>query len=171
MRYINSTLLRDEIVTYATRPHWIIFTPGVCLLLLTLYLLYSGPGLFSVSMIMFGLPFYKLVSLVVFVVGAYSFIGAIIQYNTSEYVCTNKRIIMKTGWIRRNALEIFLDKLEAINVDQSVLGRILDYGIIIIVGTGGTADPFNYIPNPLAFRKRVQQQMENYEHPNEIDRN
>jgi uncharacterized membrane protein YdbT with pleckstrin-like domain len=91
-------------------------------------------------------------------IGAYWLLMAYIKYRTSEFGITDKRVLMKTGFVSRNSLEIFLRKLEAINVNQTVTGRILNYGTLVIIGTGGTEDFYFNVPDPLNFRKRVQQQ-------------
>jgi uncharacterized membrane protein YdbT with pleckstrin-like domain len=80
----------------------------------------------------------------------------IIDFLTSEFVITNKRIIMKVGLISRRTMEINISKVESVNVDQGVLGRVLGYGTISIVGTGGSRSTFTKIANPLAFRKAFQ---------------
>ncbi len=76
---------------------------------------------------------------------------------TDEYGITNKRVIIKTGLIARDTLEMNLSKIESVNVDQSVLGRILGFGSITIIGTGGTRKTFNRISNPIQFRKNFQE--------------
>jgi uncharacterized membrane protein YdbT with pleckstrin-like domain len=75
----------------------------------------------------------------------------------SEFVITNRRIIIKTGFIARETFEMNLSKIESVNVDQSVLGRILNYGSITIIGSGGTRETFHKISRPLAFRKAFQE--------------
>ena len=80
----------------------------------------------------------------------------LIKRLTSEYVITNKRIIIKTGLISRHTLEMNMPKIETINVEQSIFGRIFDYGTITIIGTGGTKEAFEYIKDPLEFRKNYQ---------------
>lgn len=85
------------------------------------------------------------------------FVAPLIDYLTSEFAITNKRIIIKVGFISRRTLELNLAKVESVNVDQSILGRILGYGTIIVVGTGGTKEPFSDICTPLEFRKQFQQ--------------
>ena len=85
------------------------------------------------------------------------FISPLINFFTSEFAITNKRIIIKVGLIRRNTLEMNLAKVESVKVNQSVLGRILNYGTIVVIGTGGTKEPFYKISNPLQFRKEFQQ--------------
>lgn len=85
------------------------------------------------------------------------FILPIIEMWTSEFTITNKRVIIKTGLIAIKTVEINLQRIESVNVDQSVLGRILGFGDIDIVGTGGTREPFRNIVEPLRFRKRFQE--------------
>jgi uncharacterized membrane protein YdbT with pleckstrin-like domain len=87
--------------------------------------------------------------------GSFSFIN----YSTSEFAVTNKRVLVKVGWIRRHSIETLLTKVEGIGVNQGILGRILGYGTIVVTGTGGTKEPFHKIDAPLEFRKRVQEQI------------
>lgn len=80
----------------------------------------------------------------------------LIDWFTNEYAITNKRIIIKVGLISRKTIEMNLAKVESVNVVQSILGRILGYGTIIVIGTGGTREPFDLISGPLEFRKAFQ---------------
>lgn len=160
-KYIQNTLLSDEQLTYVTHPHWIVFGTPFAALLVSLFVLFDGPRLFfSAIAIIYGLPVYVWVSLAFLLYAIYSGLKALIYYSTSEYGVTDKRVLMKVGWIQRDSLELFLRRVEGIKVYQSVMGRILNYGTIIIIGTGGTKDPFYYIPDPLSFRRRIQREME-----------
>ena len=85
------------------------------------------------------------------------FIDPIIDLWTDEFAITNKRVIVKTGLIRRRTVELNLTKIESVNVNQSILGRILGFGSIQIVGTGGTKETFPKIKKPLQFRKKFQE--------------
>ncbi|MCU0843615.1 MAG: PH domain-containing protein [Spirochaetes bacterium] len=85
------------------------------------------------------------------------FISPLITFHTSEFAITNKRIIMKVGLIRRRTMELNIPKVESVGVDQSIPGRILGYGSISVVGTGGTKETFDKISKPLEFRKAFQQ--------------
>jgi uncharacterized membrane protein YdbT with pleckstrin-like domain len=87
----------------------------------------------------------------------------LIDYWTSEFAVTNKRVIMKMGWISRRVLELNLHKIESVNVDQSLLGRLLGYGTITVIGTGGTRETFDRIAHSLAFRKAFQEQEGEFE--------
>ncbi|MFT4544315.1 MAG: putative membrane protein YdbT with pleckstrin-like domain [Bacteroidia bacterium] len=85
------------------------------------------------------------------------FIAPIIDKYTDEFAITNKRVIIKTGLISRKTFEMNHSKIESVNVDQGILGRILGYGTIRIVGSGGTKEVFPKINNPLEFRKKFQE--------------
>ncbi|MDM8001972.1 MAG: PH domain-containing protein [Bacteroidota bacterium] len=76
----------------------------------------------------------------------------------SEFVITNRRIVIKEGFIARRTFEMNLSKIETVNVDQTVMGRILNYGSITIIGTGGTRETFHNIARPMIFRQRFQEQ-------------
>jgi uncharacterized membrane protein YdbT with pleckstrin-like domain len=84
-------------------------------------------------------------------------IAPLLQRALSEFVITNRRIIIKTGFIARSTFEMNLSKIESVNVDQTVTGRILNYGSITIIGTGGTRETFHNISKPLNFRKAFQE--------------
>jgi uncharacterized membrane protein YdbT with pleckstrin-like domain len=84
-------------------------------------------------------------------------IAPIIDRYTDEFAITNKRVIIKTGLIRRHTFEMNHSKIESVNVDQSILGRILGYGTISVVGSGGTRGEFLNIKDPLAFRRKFQE--------------
>lgn len=86
------------------------------------------------------------------------FISPLIDRLTSEFAITNKRVIIKIGLISRHVLEMNLSKVESINVDQTVLGRMLGFGSITVVGTGGTRELFHNIADPLEFRRQFQSQ-------------
>ena len=85
------------------------------------------------------------------------FIGPALARWSDEFVVTNKRVIVKTGLISRKTLEMNLNKIESVNVDQSIMGRMLDYGTITIIGTGGTKESFPNIGKAVEFRKRFQE--------------
>jgi uncharacterized membrane protein YdbT with pleckstrin-like domain len=69
------------------------------------------------------------------------------------------RVICKIGFIRRKSIELFLLKVESIEVEQSIMGRVLGYGSVTITGTGNTHDPFKMIADPILFKKYVQDQV------------
>ncbi len=66
---------------------------------------------------------------------------------------------MKKGLFRRQILEIFLARVESVYIDQNILGRIFNFGTIVVSGTGGTKNIFTYIPKPIKFRNLVQDRL------------
>jgi uncharacterized membrane protein YdbT with pleckstrin-like domain len=80
-----------------------------------------------------------------------------IERSLSEFVITNRRVVIKTGFIARSTFEMNLSKIESVNVDQSVMARIFNYGSITVIGTGGTRETFHNIAKPLSFRKAFQE--------------
>lgn len=83
----------------------------------------------------------------------------IVINNGKRFLLTNKRIILKTGIIMRNSKELMLRKCESINVRQSIVGRILGYGDVI-VSTGEEKDVFKYVRNPMAFSTKINEQID-----------
>ena len=94
--------------------------------------------------------------LVLGVVAAMTFLGSWMRSASSEFAVTDKRVIIKVGWIRRRTLETMLAKVEGVGVDQTLSGRLLGFGTIVVTGTGGTKEEFDRIADPLEFRRQVQ---------------
>ena len=97
--------------------------------------------------------FFGLLLLPAFGLGLLLWLSAWLVYRSTELAVTNKRIIVKAGLIQRNTIEMFLEKVESIQVDQGICGRILDFGSITISGTGGDKSPVRDVAQPLEFRK------------------
>ena len=89
----------------------------------------------------------------VFGIGLIFWIYAYVRYKTTELAVTNKRVIAKFGFVRRSTIELNLKKVESIQVDQSIAGRIFDFGTLIISGAGNPQAPIPGISAPMAFRK------------------
>lgn len=89
----------------------------------------------------------------VFGLGLLVLLAAFIRYKTTELAITNKRVIAKFGFISRHTVELNINKVEGIQVIQSITGRIFNFGSLIISGTGIQQAPIPGISNPLAFRR------------------
>lgn len=100
--------------------------------------------------------------LLIVVVGLFVLLAAWIRYRTTEFAVTDRRIIAKTGLVSRRTVEMFLDKVESLNVEQTVAGRIFDYGTVTIRGTGATSETFGNISAPLLLRKNFMQAADQY---------
>lgn len=78
---------------------------------------------------------------------------------SAEFAVTTKRVIVAVGAVRRRTLELMLDKVEGVGVEQSLAGRIFNFGTVTITGSGGTRESFDNIAAPLEFRRQVQAQL------------
>ncbi len=77
----------------------------------------------------------------------------------AEFAVTSKRVIIAVGAVRRRTLELMLDKVEGVGVEQSLSGRLFNFGTVTITGSGGTREAFPNIAAPLEFRRQVQAQL------------
>jgi uncharacterized membrane protein YdbT with pleckstrin-like domain len=151
MSYVKSVLQPGETVRYASDIHWMIYLPGVLLLVLAAVLYWIGlkPVAGSASWIWHWMAAVILAGAVVALFFAW------FRRWTTEIAVTDRRIIYKRGFIRRHTIEMHLDKVESVDVDQSILGRILNYGDILIRGVGVGIEPLKNIESPIDFRNNV----------------
>lgn len=140
--YIESNLLPDEEIVYKANLHWKIFWKSSLIVLL---------GVFCLAI-------HAILAGAVTGIGLALALRAFIEYQTSEFGVTTKRVIIKTGFLRRRTLELLLRQVEAISVEQGVTGRLFDYGTVILTGTGGVHEVFHNISSPLEFRRRIHGQ-------------
>lgn len=89
----------------------------------------------------------------VFGLGLIFLLSAYIKYKTTELAITNRRVIAKFGLISRRTVELNINKVESIQVDQSVPGRMFNYGTLVISGAGESQAPIPGISDPMAFRR------------------
>ena len=148
MKYIEEILQPGEKIVFSSTLSWAVFFPSLVLWLAVLVLLVVG-SVFQPSAI--GLSAAAIVALL----AAYSAMKAWFRRWTTEIDVTDRRIVYKRGFIRRHTVEMNMDKVESVDVDQSVLGRAFDYGDIVIHGTGAGIEPLRGIDSPLAFRNAV----------------
>jgi uncharacterized membrane protein YdbT with pleckstrin-like domain len=143
--YIDENLLPDEHVVYRAELHWIVFARAILMLVVGLVLLF--------------VPRIGQAGLVVLLLGVVMLVAPFVAYRTTELGVTNKRVIVKTGLVRRRTLELLLRQVEAISVDQSLLGRLLGFGSITLTGTGGVREVFHRVREPLELRRRIHGQV------------
>jgi len=94
-----------------------------------------------------------LLLLPVFALGLIFWLLAYVRYKTTELAITTKRVIVKHGFIRRRTVEININKVESIQVDQEILGRMFNFGTLVVAGAGDPQAPIAGISSPMAFRK------------------
>lgn len=152
--YIDSNLTTNERVIKEAKVSWWSQWP---FFLFGGFFLLSGMGASLDSDGSGGVILFVAVAFIVF---------AVIRVISTELALTNKRVIAKTGFIRRDTIELRLEKVEGFVVNQSIFGRILNYGSVIVSGTGGIKTPIPFIYNPTEFRMVVNEFLEN---PSQFD--
>jgi uncharacterized membrane protein YdbT with pleckstrin-like domain len=148
MSYVDDHLLPGERVQYRAHLH---------------KLVYAWPALFAAGMTALAVWAFSannvLLGLLAIAAGFVPLLVTHIKYTSSEFAVTDKRVIIKVGWIRRRTLETMLAKIEGIGVEQGIVGRVLGFGTFALTGTGGTKELFTNIARPLEFRRQVQAQI------------
>lgn len=152
MSYIDKGLMDGERIVYRGKLHWVVFLWPIIFFVaaIVLTIIIGGAEGFIIGFMLI-------------TVSIFSSLGSFITYKTSEFGITNKRLIVKVGFIHRNSLEVLLNEVAGIEVNQNILGRILGFGSVTISGTGGTKHPFHRIGAPLEFRSKAQEQIASFQ--------
>lgn len=129
MSYIDESLIEGETIIHRARVSW-----------------WSQFGLLVLGVVLLAV-----------VVGLFFIIAAWIAVRSTEIAITNRRVIAKFGFIKRDTVEINLEKVEALRVEQGFLGRMLNYGTIFISGAGTSVAPIRNIADPLVFRRKFME--------------
>ena len=151
MKYVEQVLQPGETVTYATSLHWLVYLRAIVLLILAAVCLFASlsvpPGAIVTAL--------EIVAGLLVLLAALSALGALIRRATTELAVTDRRVIYKTGVFQRHSMEMNVSKVETVGVNQSILGRILGYGTVMVRGTGGSFEPIPFIGDPLTFRSHI----------------
>jgi uncharacterized membrane protein YdbT with pleckstrin-like domain len=153
MRYVQRVLQPGESVLHEAHLHWLIFLRAIGLMLLAVIFLIGevvvapNEPMIATTLVVIAC-FFALIA-------AESALRAWIRRVTTEFAVTDRRVIFKTGLISRHTLEMNRSKVESVDVDQPLLGRIFGYGTVILRGTGSTFEPIYHIADPLTFRSHI----------------
>lgn len=172
MSYIEDNLLPNENILFKARIHPAIFSPAIVSFIFSIIFFVIGfsnnaqmtktgsppPPPSFLTVIGSSLLCFSVFFLFYTVILA---IQAFIILKTTEFGVTNRRIIAKTGFIKRHSLEMLLSKVESVAVRQNILGRILNFGVVTVTGTGGTKESFRAISEPVEVKKKINQIIEN----------
>ena len=152
-RYVRRVLQPNERIVHATRLHWRIYVRCAVLLLLSLAFAVAARS-FPDRQPEIGLAL-RIVAVMFLLLALSAGLGALVRRRTTELAITDHRVIFKTGLMSRHTLEMNRAKIDSVDVDQTILGRILGYGTIIVRGTGSSLEPIRNIADPLAFRSYI----------------
>ncbi len=167
LSYVEKNLVAGETLLYQTRHHWIVLlgpvlvssllgAPGLGLLVESIASKTGKSQPFMSASISAGGV--AVIGLILLVAAAGTFAYGIAKRNATEMAVTNKRVLIKTGLASRRTLDVMLSRVESIGVEETLIGRLLSYGTVVVRGTGGTPEAFVMIDHPQEFRRAVQEQ-------------
>ena len=150
--YVSKNLQPDERLLRMGRLHWIVYLrplvlAAVCIVCLLQYASDRHSKDFAAGLLIAGVLFG--------VLAAITFVRAWFRNWTTELAVTNRRIVYKRGFIRRQSIEMNMEKVETVAVRQSLLGRLLNYGTVDVKGTGQSIEHLHRISRPVAVRNAV----------------
>jgi uncharacterized membrane protein YdbT with pleckstrin-like domain len=152
MSYVKSILQPNERIIMIGKLHWVIYGHAIGLLVVGIALMLAEYNLVGAN----GRSYAIGITAVVFGVAiAITFIRAWFIRWITELAVTDRRVIYKQGFISRHTVEMNMDKVETVDVDQSMIGRLLDYGTIHVLGTGQGIESLKRVAHPLALRNAI----------------
>ena len=165
MSYVEKNLIPGEKILYKTQLHWVVLLwPCFLGLLFAVSGLYLFVRALSSSGAKHSSSNVMLVAALILLLAAAVSVGVgLLKRTATEMAVTDRRVVVKVGLTSRRTVELLLSKVESIGVEETLFGRMLGYGTVLVRGTGGTPESFNTIAHPLEFRREVQQQIERSE--------
>jgi uncharacterized membrane protein YdbT with pleckstrin-like domain len=168
MSYVERNLVPGETLLYQTRHHWVVLLiptliglvialPGAALLVWAIMARESNGVV--VGSLAISAQAMAIAGGILLLIGAVILAYGVAKRNATEMAVTNKRVLIKTGLASRRTLDMMLSTVESIGVEETVLGRMMGFGTVIVRGTGGTPEAFLMIAHPQEFRRNVQQQI------------
>ena len=156
MTYIERVLANDESILHRARLHWIIYVAPALFVALGVALVSSAPSGDAPGEV--GKVLFLMVGGITFLLsGVVGLVVSWITRFTTEIAITNRRVIVKRGLIVRKTMEINAKKIESMQVDQSIMGRVLDFGTVTAFGTGSGFEPMRRVADPLKLRGAIGQ--------------
>jgi hypothetical protein len=168
MSYVQNNLVPGEKLLYQTRHHWIVLigpvlfatllgVPGLWLLVEAMSSRPDDAG--GIASVPGGAHSVEIVGGLLVLIAAGALAYGIAKRNATEMAVTDRRVLIKTGMGSRRTLDLMMSRVESIGVEETVWGRMVGYGDVVVRGTGGTPESFVKIANPQEFRRQVQQQI------------
>jgi uncharacterized membrane protein YdbT with pleckstrin-like domain len=167
MSYIDNNLLPDEKIIFRTKKHIIIFLVPCIFLCIALFFCMDNHITMAMnntfSLLTQNIPvlntIHRIPALLFTLATIVSGFQQWILYQLSDYAVTTKRVIMREGLFDRKISDLRLSTISTVNIDQSILAQLLNYGNIVINGFGGISDQFIQVNEPGEFQRSVHAQL------------
>src|SRR5262245_19555639 len=148
MSYVQHVLQPGEQVRHTSSIHWIVYWPGVAVALLAVVAYWFSETRYLTGIWRFTAYALALVAIVLLIQQWF-------QWWVTEIAVTDRRVIYKKGLVRRQTNEMNMDKVESVKINQSILGRMLDYGDVSILGTGEGFETLRTVASPIELRNSI----------------
>ena len=79
-----------------------------------------------------------------------------LRLRSIEMGVTNRRVVRKTGIVSRETAELRLASIETIDLRQTMWGRVLGYGDVVLTGRGESAMVFQRLARPLDAKRAIE---------------
>lgn len=153
MAYYTKVIQADEHLKYLGKPHWIVYKTSICFALVAA--LCGTLDALGYNQFTDRIPVFTAVWIAFLVGAVVLFLPPWFRRMNTEIVVTDKRIICKRGWISRHTEEMNISKVETVDVNQSIVGRILGYGDVLVKGTGASLEPIYCVSGPIELRNAI----------------
>jgi uncharacterized membrane protein YdbT with pleckstrin-like domain len=150
-RYIDDILQPGEKVLYSTNAHWIFYLPAIAAWIVAIAFLVASRMIVAETPVLICLSLAAISA----IFALYKMLTAWFHRWTTETDVTSLRVVHKAGFIKRRTFEMSLDKVESVDVNQSILGRIFNYGNVTVRGVGEGSETIQTIASPLDFRNHI----------------
>jgi len=151
MSFVQKNLSTNEKILYSTGTHWYVYLNGIILLTLGFIIPSSASNNKDDST--------STIVAILILAGIILLINSILIARSSEFVVTNKRVILKTGVLKRKLIEVQLNRAEGLTISQGIMGRVFNFGVMKIT-SGGVTEVFTKIAKPYEFKKQVNNAIE-----------
>jgi uncharacterized membrane protein YdbT with pleckstrin-like domain len=146
-QYVDQSLAQNEHIV--VRGRWPMAYWVGSWIMLSLFVLFTI-GAYALT------PAFALLPIAVFLIGAYFFVVPAVRMLTTEFAVTNKRVVLKWGWLNRRTAELAVESVESVQLEQSIWGRLFGYGRLLITGTGDSHIRFPPMAEPVKFRRAIE---------------
>ncbi len=157
--YVKRAMQPNETILYETQLHWIIYKMGIVITLLGFLVgrfvplpvkMFLGESIATMVA-----PATTYVAAGLIALGAFQLIASYIRQISTELVITDQRVIAKHGFIATTSYELMMTKVEGATIEQSIGGRLLGFGTLMVKGTGGGISPIDHVANPYRFHSHL----------------
>ena len=162
MKYVESLLGKNEQVLWRARQHWIVLTANFVInlfIFIVIWAIYGAAGMLGAGVVGDFLRNNRGFALIALLIPIGWFGWELLQWWAEEYLITTTRVVQTEGLINKRTKDSALEKINDITLNQSVVGRILNYGdLAIITGSDVGTNVLKRLARPVEFKKTLLEQ-------------